>query len=120
MKNLEIGKIGENIAYKYLINNNYVILSRNHRERFFEIDIIARHGDGTLIFFEVKTLNNSDELMPEDNLSPRKYIKLIRAAGVFLMRNPNLIREDRGWQINLVAVELKNGKFAELRHYKNI
>jgi len=34
MNNIETGKIGEDIANKYLLNNGYVILARNHREKF--------------------------------------------------------------------------------------
>ena len=125
MRNKETGKIGENMAYKYLLNNIYLILARNHKERFDEIDIIARHPDGTLIFCEVKTLNSDvdflpNSFMPEDNLSEMKRRKMIRAAEVFLVRHPGMIMKDRGWQIDLIAIVLKNGKLAELRHYENI
>ena len=41
MKNLEIGKIGEQYAEKFLISKNYEILKNNYRCRYGEIDIIA-------------------------------------------------------------------------------
>ncbi|HUC02245.1 MAG TPA: YraN family protein [Candidatus Paceibacterota bacterium] len=120
IKNIETGKIGENIACKYLLNNKYLILARNHRERPDEIDIIGRHPDGTLVFCEVKTLRKS-MFMPEDNLTPMKLKKMIRAARIFLMRHPGIVLEEKGWQIDLVAIVLTYGdKVAELRHYKNI
>ena len=124
MKNSETGKIGENIACKHLLNNKYLILARNHKERFDEIDIIARHSNGTLVFCEVKTLNNSghfpSQFMPEDNLSPMKLRRMIRASSVFLARHTGLIREESGWRIDLIAVVLKDGKLIDLRHYENI
>ncbi|HEY5220898.1 MAG TPA: YraN family protein [Candidatus Paceibacterota bacterium] len=125
MKNIETGKIGENIAYKYLLNNMYLILARNHKERFDEIDIIARHRDGTLVFCEVKTLtaqrgSSLGGFMPEDNLSQMKRRKMIRAAQAFLIRNPGMAWENRGWQIDLIAIVLRNGTFGDLRHYENI
>jgi putative endonuclease len=124
MKNTEIGKIGENIAYKYLLNNKYLILARNQREKFDEIDIIARHSDGTLVFCEVKTINEnggySQGFMPEDNFSHAKRRKIARASGMFLLRYGGLVRESRGWQIDLIAVLLYDGKFSNLRHYENI
>jgi putative endonuclease len=124
MNNDEIGKIGENLANKYLINKGYLILARNHRERFDEIDIIARSPDGNLIFCEVKTLNNigAEEslFMPEDNLNPVKLRKMTRACGAFLARRPKAVYEDKGWQMDLVAVVLKNGLPDSLRHYENI
>ncbi|HUC31221.1 MAG TPA: YraN family protein, partial [Candidatus Paceibacterota bacterium] len=96
----------------------------NHRERFDEIDIIARHLNGTLVFCEVKTIDNSgtsfQQLMPEDNLSPMKFKKMVRAAGMFLARHSGLVREGLGWQIDLIAIVLENGKLADLRHYENI
>jgi len=125
MKNVETGKIGEDIAYKYLLNNKYSILARNYKERFDEIDIIARHPNGILIFCEVKTLNCGSQsffggFMPEDHLNQMKRRKMVRAAQVFLLRNPKLALEDRGWQMDLIAIVLANGKLADLRHYENI
>jgi putative endonuclease len=125
MENSKTGKIGEDIAHKYLLNNKYLILYRNHKERFDEIDIIARHPDGTLIFCEVKTLNGDrgsfwGGFMPEDNLSRQKRRKMIRAGQIFLLRHPKLASGDKGWQIDLIAIVLKNGKLADLRHYENI
>jgi putative endonuclease len=124
MKNTETGKIGEDMAYKYLLNNMYLILARNHKERFDEIDIIARHRNGTLIFCEVKTIHDSGGFwggfMPEDNLSVAKHKKMTRAAEVFLIRHPGLMWENRGWQLDLIAIVLNDGKLADLRHYENI
>ncbi len=125
MKNTETGKMGEDMACKYLLNNKYLILARNHKERVDEIDVIALHFNGTLVFCEVKTLNGDERsfwggFMPEDNLSPMKRRKMLRAAQVFLVRHPELALGDRGWQFDLIAIVLVNGKLADLRHYENI
>jgi putative endonuclease len=124
MNNAETGKIGENIAYKYLLDKKYLILTRNYKRKSGEIDIIGRSPDGRLIFFEVKTLNvfgtSRDEFMPEDNLSNTKHRKMIRASEVFLAKYPKLVWENKGWQIDLIAVVLRNGKLADLRHYENL
>jgi putative endonuclease len=121
MKNIETGKIGENIACRYLLKNSYLILARNHKERFDEIDIIARDHLGILVFCEVKTGNrNNNGFMPEDNLSMAKRKKTIRASSIFLARHPELVWENAGWQIDLIAIVLDGGKLSDLRHYKNI
>jgi putative endonuclease len=124
MNNVQIGKMGEDIAYKYLLTNGYLILARNYKRKMGEIDIIARNWAGTLIFCEVKTINNkgiyNDGFMPEDNLSNAKYRKMIRAAKIFLVWHPELAWENGGWQIDLVAVILKEGKLLDLRHYENL
>lgn len=124
MNNIEIGKIGEDLANKYLINKGYLILSRNYKKRFDEIDIIARYRDGTMVFCEVKTLNkkgNFDpQFLPEDNLSFKKLKKMIRAASIFMAKHQNLIKGERGWRIDLIAIVIENGKLIDLRHYENI
>ena len=53
MHNKNVGKIGEDIACKYLIEKGYAILERNYVEKGGEIDIIARNGR-EIIFVEVK------------------------------------------------------------------
>ena len=123
MNNIETGKIGEDIANKYLLNNGYLILARNHRERFDEIDIIARRKDGLLIFCEVKTINREgylSNLCQKIILVGEKLKKIIRASSLFLARHPGRLYEGSGWQIDLIAIVLKNGKLADLRHYENL
>ena len=125
--NIETGKIGENIAQKHLRDNKYLILGKNHKEKYYEIDIIARNTNGTLIFCEVKTMNREginidykERFMPEDHLDRSKYLKLSHAAELFLFKNPRAVTEGSGWQIDLIAVELNNGVLYDLRHYENI
>ena len=122
------GKTGEDIACKYLIDKNYKILFRNHREKSDEIDIIAIASDKTLVFIEVKTMrgpiNSSFGIIPEDQLTRDKFRKISRACLRFSSKHPNLIDDDRGWRIDLVAITLMGdgegeGDF-EVAHYENI
>lgn len=53
-KSHELGLQGENIATRYLIQNNYVIVERNFNCYFGEIDIIAKDKN-EFVFIEVKT-----------------------------------------------------------------
>ena len=51
----EIGKIGEDLATKYLENLGYTIMERNFVANQGEIDIIARdNAKEELVFVEVK------------------------------------------------------------------
>ncbi len=52
--NKEKGRIGEELATKYLKSNGYNVLERNYRTNMGEIDIIAIKSN-LLIFIEVKT-----------------------------------------------------------------
>jgi putative endonuclease len=124
MDNKEIGNFGENVAYNYLIKNQYSIIKRNYRIGFDEIDIIAKESDGTLVFIEVKTAKNRDRsisgFMPEDQMTGFKLKKIARACQKFSVQYPNLIDEEKGWRIDLIAITLEGQATGILHHYKNI
>lgn len=59
LDNQELGKIGEELAAKYLTQNKYKIIQRNFRCKLGKIDIIAYDlKNKELVFFEVKTRSN--------------------------------------------------------------
>ena len=120
--NQNVGKIGENLACEYLIKNRYKILFRNYRVKFDEIDIIARSFDGVLVFVEVKTLKVSGAscLMPEDNFTKDKFQKINRACRIFAGSHKELINDERGWRIDLVAVTLGEKGECGITHYENV
>ena len=129
--NLKIGQIGEDIACQYLLNNKYKLIDRNYREKWGEIDIICKDRSGVLVFVEVKTLRKSDFLNPEENLHSTKLKKIKRTAYLYANNRPDLINDNKGWQIDLVAIEIDHQnpesvptkellKYSILRHYKNI
>ncbi|MDO8516189.1 MAG: YraN family protein [bacterium] len=136
MKNhISIGKIGEDMASKYLQERGCRIIERNYKERFGEIDIIAKGKGGRLLFVEVKTLaKNEDEnaLIPEDNMSASKIGKFKRVAQAFANANPALVRENAGWQIDCIAISIPRQALeraddltyimenSEMRYYENI
>ena len=116
-----LGQFGENIACEYLVGKRYRILKRNYRQPWGEIDIVSRAPDNTLVFVEVKTINNPSEksLMPEDEASSSKIKKLKRTCEQFVSKFEDLLDEKRGWRIDLVAIELQNQK-PLVRHYENL
>ena len=70
MTTKEIGDFGEKAAEDYLVEMDYLILERNYRLKFGEIDIIAAR-DGGLVFVEVKTRKSN--LFGE----PSEYVDVI-------------------------------------------
>lgn len=124
------GRLGEDIACEYLIKKGYKVLLRNYREKFGEIDVIAKAKDRTLVFVEVKAFKNwdasRDALMPEDNLTSAKLKKLKRICELFVAKHSDLIDEKRGWRIDLLAIEIENNLAGDqesetkIRHYENI
>ena len=60
-KKSETGKLGEDLACEYLVNNGFTIIERNFRKPWGELDIIAKDPEGTLVFIEVKAINQTKE-----------------------------------------------------------
>ncbi len=75
---VNIGKIGEDAASKYLKRHFYKILARNYRVRWGEIDIVAYKG-GTLAFVEVKTRTSDIYGSPKDAVDEAKIQRFSRA-----------------------------------------
>lgn len=125
-----IGKLGEDIACDYLKKKGYRILGRNYREKYGEIDIVATAPDKTLVFVEVKTMtapSSSEGLAPEDQMSSAKLKKSRRIAQIFVSSHSDLVSEDRGWQLDLLAISMNRKGTGEtdeksfvITHYENI
>lgn len=82
---IQTGKRGEHIAISYLKNNGYKIITQNYRNRFGEIDIIAKDSD-TLAFVEIKTRRIDTAALgpPQIAVNPKKQRKIIKASIVYI------------------------------------
>lgn len=118
------GKIGEDIACEFLKNKGYKIIERNFWQKWGELDIVAIGKDKTLVFVEVKTIrqsnNSASEILPEYNLTNAKLKKLQRTAMLYAGQNQNLIDENRGWGIDLVAITMFADQHSQVNHYENL
>lgn len=80
-----LGKVGEDIAAKYLEENGYAICERNWRKNHLELDIIATKGK-ELIVVEVKTRRNTDYIEPQDAVNWQKIRHIVVAADAYIKR----------------------------------
>jgi len=84
-----IGKLGEDIAVKFLNNKGFHVKTRNYRKIFGELDIVAEKR-GKVHFVEVKTLSyetgdsSAYKNKPEDSVHYRKRERLKRAIQGYL------------------------------------
>ncbi len=121
----QLGKFGEDIACKYLVDKGYRIIDRNFRQPWGELDIIAKAPDKTLVFVEVKTLRQAqarqaeDSLQPEDQLTKSKLQKLKRTASLYAGHRQELIKDNKGWRIDLLALTIDD-ESCDIRYYENI
>jgi len=78
-----LGKWGEDLACSYLLKNGYIILQRNYRCRFGEIDIIANKSS-ELIFIEVKTRTSIEYGYPSEAITYKKQMRYNKLAMCYL------------------------------------
>jgi putative endonuclease len=86
-RHIRLGKDGEQMAERHLIEKGYVILHRNWRHSHYEIDIIALKGR-VLHFVEVKIRSSKIFGLPEEAVTKKKFRFLQNAADEFLFQHP--------------------------------
>lgn len=109
----ELGKLGEQFAMDYLLQNGYTILEKNWRYLKAEVDVIALK-DGILAVVEVKTRSSDYFGAPEDFVNKKKIDLLITAINEYVITQ-NLEVEVRFDIISL----LKKEKSFHLEHIKD-
>src|SRR3989339_332397 len=103
--NQKIGKLGEDLACKYLQQKGYEILDRNIKTSFKEIDIVARIKE-KIVFIEVKTRTNlkfggADEAIKMYFFQTKLYTDNFR--------------------LDLVAIDIEpNKNITNIKHYKDL
>lgn len=113
-----IGKLGEDVAVRYLESHGYNILERNYRKPWGEIDIIAQQSQ-ELVFFEIKAQNQKFEWRPEENITRHKKHQLSRIILTYLKEHK--IPENQDWRIDVLAIKLDfETKNAQIEHIENI
>ena len=81
-----VGKLGEEIAEKYLTQNNYKIIEKNFSCSFGEIDIIAKINE-ELVFIEVKSRSNVNFGYPSEAVDYMKIRKIVNTAKYYMLKN---------------------------------
>ena len=117
-----IGKLGEDLACRFIKDKGYRVVERNYRKPIGEIDVVGIAPDKTLVIFEVKTISGPEPyITAEDQMTSAKLTKLKRIALVYVSdpHKSKLINEDRGWRIDLLALTIV-GEDCVIKHYENI
>jgi putative endonuclease len=79
------GAQAEMLAASFLAEHGVVVIERNWRRRFGEVDLIARDGD-TLVFVEVRFRRRSDFGGAGASITAAKQARLVKTAGLYLAR----------------------------------
>ena len=95
-----LGRYGEVLAARHLVERGMVVLDRNWRCPLGEIDLVLRDGD-TLVVCEVKTRTSHDFGSPHEAVTPAKLERMGRLAAAWLATHEVSPTEVR---LDLVAV----------------
>ena len=81
----DLGNNGEAIICNWLIDKGFVLLDRNIKEKFAEIDIVARDGSA-LCFIEVRTRQDIKLGHPLETITKKKQTNIRRAAEAYIAK----------------------------------
>jgi len=112
-KHISIGRLGEDIAVRYLANRGYTIRGRNYKKKCGELDIIAEKDD-VLHFVEVKAGSwkgrfpeeGTEVYRPEDHVHPAKITRLRRVIQTYLLERE--VADNAEWTCDLVVVLMRD------------
>lgn len=93
-----VGAYGEQVAVEHLLGQGWVVLDRNWRCRFGELDVVARDG-ACLVAVEVKTRRSDACGHPLESITRARVARLRRLVGHWLAAH-----DEHAGQVRLDAV----------------
>lgn len=110
----QIGDAAENEVSKYLEIEGHVIIARNWRTKFCEIDIVSMKEE-TIYFTEVKYRRNDKQGGGIAAITSKKKQQMIFASELFMAKNPHLKEYDLRLAVaDVTDTALRINQFLEL------
>ena len=109
----DLGKIGEELARKFLISNGYSIRASNWYFGKNEIDIIAEK-ENVLAIVEVKTRSSAFEAEAQSTVTKKKQKFLINAANFYLIKH----KIEKEARFDIITIIVSNNK-PDIEHIEN-
>ncbi len=111
-----MGRLGEQLAAKYLIDNGYLILDQNYRTKLGELDIIA-NKDHVIIFIEVKTRTSNTFGTPSESVNYKKQKTIQKLSQQYILHK-KLNHEFWIYRYDVIEVRIINKKY-KIDHITN-
>jgi putative endonuclease len=111
-----VGRYGEDVAVRHLVDAGMVVLVRNWRCDLGEIDVVARDGEA-LVVCEVKTRRGLDFGGPLEAVTTRKLARLRRLAARWMVESGLRVSEVR---IDVIGVILRPRGAAVVEHVRGV
>ena len=116
MNNKALGKYGEVLAAKFLVDKGYQILEKNYKNKIGEIDLIVRDA-GIICFVEVKTRRSLTYGKPYESVHFYKQRKIINVAICYLkfkMRSLDVLS-----RFDVISIYQDPSGEYQIQHLKN-
>lgn len=110
----ELGKLGEQLASRFLIKQGYQVLECNWRFSRAEIDLILMQND-ILVFCEVKSRRNISFGKPEAFVNEKKEALMFDAANAYIEES-NHQGEIR---FDIISVTFDSNEKPKIEHFKD-
>jgi putative endonuclease len=111
-----LGRYGEELAARHLVEDGFVLLERNWRCDEGELDILARDGD-VLVVCEVKTRSSLTHGSPFEAVTQRKLHRLER-LGMRWMRERGV--RPRSMRVDVVSVLRPSSGRSVIEHVRGL
>ncbi len=113
MNTRELGRLGENLAKKFLTARSYKIIKENFWCRYGEVDLIAEEAND-LVFIEVKLLKSVSFILPQEQVDRKKQEQIKRVTRYYLSRYP----KTKNIRFDVVAINYQQGN-SRIKIFKN-
>jgi putative endonuclease len=118
--NFKKGRVGEEIAKKFLLEKGFEIIEQNYSIDMGEIDIIALDNNW-LVFVEVKLKVGDRFGTPEEMISKGKIWQIRRVAEMWLLNNEKMRRKYPQQRIDAVCIVTDSDyNVLSLKYYDNL
>lgn len=114
-KHIKLGRLGEDLAVKALVDGGYKIKERNAKISKREVDIIATFGE-LLVFVEVKARSDHSFGKPLLAVDKKQRKRLRQAADIYLLKKRF---RDVSVRFDVVTVDFTNSKEPKIEIIKN-
>lgn len=114
----DLGKLGEDLAVKFLEAEGFKIFDRNYNYEKAEIDIVAFWEEpAELHFVEVKTRSNTEFIKPEEALTERQQENIYKVAK-FYLRERQLVTVPVVFDV--IAIGMDDPANPEITHLEDV
>jgi putative endonuclease len=111
----DTGRLGEDLAVKFLEEKGFTIFDRNYNFEKAEVDIVAYIPE-ELHFIEVKTRSKAENYKPEEAVTPEKKKNMAKVANFYLYER-QLVTVPAVFDI--IAITLDDPENPEVVHFED-